>query len=180
MTPPGYTTSLHNPNAITSIDPGLPSTPQNVVVSIVKNGTANVTVNIDWGSPVNAGGGVLDSYTVETSPESSTVRVISGTRATLNLTYNVRYVVKVAAENCVGRSSFSMETVKIGMHNNYIISLLAIVLLHTQISRFNLQESLLNNIIILHLCTNNFLINTLTCSWLRAVVQPKSDIRTLH
>ena len=85
--------------------PGLPSPPQNVMVTIVQNGTTTVTVNIDWDPPVNDGGGAVDNYTLETSPETATVRVISGTTATLDLSYNERYVVSVTAVNCVGSST---------------------------------------------------------------------------
>ena len=96
--------------------PGLPSAPQNVMVTIVQNGTTNVTVNIDWDPPVNNGGAAVDSYTVETSPETATVRVNSGTTATLDLSYNERYVVSVTAVNCVGSSTPAVtDPVEFGM-----------------------------------------------------------------
>ena len=103
--------------------PGLPSPLQNVMVTIVQNGTTNVTVNIDWDPPVNNGGGAMDSYTVGTLPETATVRVTSGTTATLDLSYNERYVVSVTAVNCVGSSTpamtafveFSMSTFNLYM-----------------------------------------------------------------
>ena len=97
--------------------PGLPSPPQNVMVTIVQNGTTTVTVNIDWDPPVNTGGGAVDSYTVETSSETATVRVISGTTATLDLSYNERYVMSVTAVNCAGSSTPAMtDTVEFGTY----------------------------------------------------------------
>ena len=95
------------------------------MVTIVQNGTTTVTVNIDWDPPVNNGGGAVDSYTLETSPETATVRVTSGTTARLlaDLSYNERYVVSVTAVNCVGSSTpamtafveFSMSTFNLYM-----------------------------------------------------------------
>ena len=81
------------------------------------HGTTTVTVNIDWGPPVNNGGGAVDSYTVETSPETVTVRVTSGTTARLDLSYNERYVMNITAVNCVGSSTPAMtDPVAFGMH----------------------------------------------------------------
>ena len=86
------------------------------MVTIVQNGTTTVTVNIDWDPPVNIGGGVVDSYTVETSPETATVRVTSGTTATVDLSYNERYVASATAVNCVGSSTSAMtDPVEFGM-----------------------------------------------------------------
>ena len=88
------------------------------MVTIVQNGTTTITVNIDWDPPVNNGGGAVDSFTVETSPETATVcgRVTSGTTATLVLPYNERYVVSVTAVNCVGNSTSAMtDPVEFGM-----------------------------------------------------------------
>ena len=102
--------------------PGLPSPPQNVMVTIVQNGTTTVTVNIDWDPPVNNGGGDVYGYTVEISPETAILRVISGTTATLDLSYNERYVVSVTAMNCVGSSTPAMtDPIEFG---TYIIKLL--------------------------------------------------------
>lgn len=99
-----------------NIDPGLPFPPQNVVVSVVENGATTVTVNVEWDPPNNDG--VVDSYVVDTSPESATVRV-GGTSsprvATLVLFYNVRYTVRVIAESCEGlQSNYSTKTVEFG------------------------------------------------------------------
>ena len=110
--------SLQNGSSIDWCNPlpGLPSPPQNVMVTIVQNGTTTVTVNIDWDPPVNNGGRAVDSYTVETSPETATVRVVSGTTATVDLSYNERYVVSVTAVNCVGSSTPAMtDPVEFGM-----------------------------------------------------------------
>ena len=86
------------------------------MVTIVRNGTTTVTVNIDWDPPVNNGGGAVDSYTVETSPETATVRVTLGTTATLDLSYNERYDVNVSAVNCVGSGTPAMtDPVEFGM-----------------------------------------------------------------
>ena len=86
------------------------------MVTIVQNGTTNVTVNVDWDPPVNNGGGAVDSYTVETSPETAILRIFSGTTATLDLSYNERYVVSVTAVNCVGSSTPAMtDPVQFGM-----------------------------------------------------------------
>ena len=107
---------------INSSLPGLPSPPQNVMVTIVQNGTTTVTVNIDWDPPVNNGGGAVDNYTLETSPETATVMVTSGTTARLDLSYNERYVVSVTAVNCAGSSTPAMtDPVEFG---TYIIKLL--------------------------------------------------------
>ena len=104
---------------INSSLPGLPSPPQNVMVTIVQNGTTTVTVNINW---VNNGGGAVDNYTLETSPETATVRVTSGTTATLDLSYNEGYVVSVTAVNCAGSSTPAMtDPVEF---STYIIKLL--------------------------------------------------------
>ena len=92
------------------------------MVTIVQNGTTTVTVNIDWDPPVNNGGGAVDNYTFETSPETATVRVTSGTTARLDLSYNERYVVSVTAVNCVGSSTPAMtDPVEF---STYIIKLL--------------------------------------------------------
>ena len=92
------------------------------MVTIVQNGTTTVTVNIDWDPPVNNGGGAVDSYTLETSPETATVRVTSGNTATLDITYNERYVVSVTAVNCAGSSTPAMtDPVEF---STYIIKLL--------------------------------------------------------
>ena len=101
---------------------GLPSPPQNVMVTIVQNGTTTVTVNIDWDPPVNNGGGAVDNYTLETSPETVTARVTSGTMEALDLSYNERYVVSVTAVNCAGSSTSAVtDPVEFSM---YIIKLL--------------------------------------------------------
>ena len=111
--------SLQNSSSIDWCNPlpGLPSPPQNVMVTIVQNGTTTVTVNIDWDPPVNSSGGAaVDSYTVETSPETDPVRVTSGTTATLDLSYNERYAVNVTAVNCVGSSTPALtDPVEFGM-----------------------------------------------------------------
>ena len=105
------------------------------MVTIVQNGTTTVTVNIDWDPPVNNGGGAVDSYTVETSPETATVRVTSGTTATLDLSYNERYVVSVTAVNCVGSSTPSMtDTVEFGM---YTITALYIILQCENVTQYS-------------------------------------------
>ena len=102
------------------------------MVTIVQNGTTTVTVNIDWDPPVNNGGGAVDSYTVETSPETATVRVTLGTITALDLSYNERYVVSVTAENCVGNSTPSMtDTVEFGM---YTITALYIILQYERVT----------------------------------------------
>ena len=109
-------------SGIKSSLPGLPSPPQNVMVTIVQNGTTTVTVNIDWDPPVSNGGGAVDSYTVETSPETATVRFTLGTTARRDLSYNERYVVSVIAVNCVGSSTPTMtDPVEF---STYIIKLL--------------------------------------------------------
>ena len=100
------------------------------MVTIVQNGTTTVTVNIDWDPPVNNGGGAVDSYTVETSPETAILRVISGTTATLDLSYNDRYVVSVTAMNCVGSSTPVMtDPVEFGM-STIIIMIMAIIIMN--------------------------------------------------
>ena len=107
------------------------------MVTIAQNGITTVTVNIDWDPPVNNGGGAVDSYTVETSPETATVRVISGPTARLDLSYNERYVVSVTAVNCVGSSTPAMtDTVEFGIlitlscvHLRYLV--LSVQYLHT-------------------------------------------------
>ena len=99
---------------------------------------------------MNNGGGAVDSYTVETSPETDTVRVTSGTTARLDLSYNERYVVSVTAVNCVGSSTPALtDPVEFGMlFLPKSSTLLAIVLFFY--------------------------------SWLPTTVQSQCDIRTLH
>ena len=107
------------------------------MVTIVQNGTTTVTINIDWDPPVNNGGGAVDSYTVETSPEPATVRVTSGTTARLDLSYNERYVVSVTAVNCVGSSTPAMtDPVEFGMStfNLYSHTTFNLVLLFNQLA----------------------------------------------
>lgn len=93
---------------------GAPSPPQNVWMKKIVNYNGTSTVIVDWDPP--NGGGVVDKYIVETLPET-TVKDTSDTRAMLDLSYNVSYVVRVTAENCAGNSTppAVTDSFKLGM-----------------------------------------------------------------
>ena len=56
-----------------------------------------------------------DNYTVEVSPAlDSRSRVITTTNTTLTIPYNTNYTVAVFASNCIGDSSTTTTTVRIG------------------------------------------------------------------
>ena len=88
-----------------------PGTPNDITtdpsVQFTRNGA---TMVIRWTPVITA-----DNYTVEVSPTlDSGSRVITTTNTTLTIPYNTNYTVAVFASNCIGDSSTTTTTVRIG------------------------------------------------------------------
>ena len=82
--------------------------PQNVRISSTQNGTGSSLVTLQWDPPSDNGGDEVDSYNLTVSGGISR-SVITDTTASIELSYNVEYTVRVSATNCAGSGPEAIE-----------------------------------------------------------------------
>ena len=82
--------------------------PQNVRISSTQNGTESSLVTFQWDPPSDNGGDEVDSYNLTVSGGISR-SVITDTTASIELSYNVEYTVRVLATNCAGSGTEAVE-----------------------------------------------------------------------
>lgn len=84
---------------------GPPSPPQNLKTTNIRNLSDSVLVDLKWDQEYNifTSSTFTDHYTITTVPPTSTTST-SITSVSVNLSYNVSYIVSVTATNCAGDS----------------------------------------------------------------------------
>ena len=82
--------------------------PQNVRISSTQNGTESSLVTLQWDPPSDNGGAEVDSYNLTVSGGISRSG-ITDTTASIELSYNVEYTVRVSATNCAGSGTEAVE-----------------------------------------------------------------------
>ena len=100
-------------DAATFFFAGPPFPPQNPSYAVQQYGQSDVTLSVQWQSPVYDGGAPVDNYTITVTPGGSS-DTIPGTSTLLTLSYNVMHTVNIVATNCNGSSNVVMETIRIG------------------------------------------------------------------
>ena len=82
--------------------------PQNLRITSTQNRTELSLVTFQWDPPSDNGGDEVDSYNLTVSGGISRSG-ITDTTASIELSYNVEYTVRVSATNCAGSGPEAVE-----------------------------------------------------------------------